>query len=381
MKKMTLMQIIVLFAMTFFCSNAFASLPDIPKNIEIGIILDAQSFTTGSSKDFYVYDLTNKRYVFTRGIINIACSPKGVKVGKYNLSFPVRIEPSNGVIFANSKPYRGYLLLKKSGSKINVINVLYIEEYIRGVLPKEVGADWHIEVLKSQAVISRTYAIANLNRHRQQGFDMCSTTHCQVYGGAGVETNKTNLIVSETSGEVLTFKDGLAQTVFHATCGGRTDDPKYIWGWKDTPIYLRGVKCGYCNNSPHAKWEQILDGSFIRNKLRSYNINIGEIKKIKIKGKTHSGAAKEVVIVHSGGEYVMNAYKFRTSIDAWKIKSHLFDSIKFKDGKFCFKGKGWGHKAGLCQCGAKGMAERGKKYSKILRHFYPKTKIQIVMYK
>jgi stage II sporulation protein D len=373
------MQIVVLFAIIFFCSGAFA-LGDIQKYIKIGIILDVQSFTTGSSKDFYVYDSANRRYKLTHGTINISCSQKGVKVGKYDLSLPVRIEPSNGVIFANSKPYRGYLLLKKSGSKMNVINVLYIEDYIKGVLPKEVGADWHIEVLKAQAVISRTYATSSLNTHCQQGFDLCSTTHCQVYGGLGGETKKTNQAVSETRGEVLTFKGNLAQTVFHATCGGRTEDPKYIWGWKETPIYLKGVKCGCCRNSPHARWEQSLDESFIRSRLRACNINIGEIKKIKIKGKTHAGAAKELVIVHSEGEHVMNAYKFRTSVDAWKIKSHLLDSIKCKNGKFYFKGKGWGHKAGLCQCGAKGMAERGKKYPKILYHFYPKTKIQSIVY-
>ncbi|MDR2437165.1 MAG: SpoIID/LytB domain-containing protein, partial [Endomicrobium sp.] len=230
MKKISIMQIVVLFAITFFYSGAFA-LGDIQKYIKIGIILDVQSFITGSSKDFYVYDSANRRYVLTHGTVNISCSLKGVKVGKYNLSLPVRIEPSNSVIFANSKPYRGYLLLKKSGSKMNVINVLYIEDYIKGVLPKEVGADWHIEVLKAQAVISRTYAIASLKNHCQQGFDLCSTTHCQVYGGLGVETKKTNQAVSETRGEVLTFKGNLAQTVFHSTCGGRTEDPKYIWGW------------------------------------------------------------------------------------------------------------------------------------------------------
>jgi stage II sporulation protein D len=373
------MQIILIFVITFFCPSAFA-LDDIQKYIKIGIILDAQSFTAGSSKDFYVYDSANRRYILTHGTVNISCLQKGVEVGKYDLSLPVKIEPSNGVIFANSKPYRGYLVLKKFGSKMNVINVLHIEDYIKGVLPKEVGADWHIEALKAQAVISRTYAIASLNNHCKQGFDLCSTTHCQVYGGLGAETKKTNQVVLETTGQILTYNGELAKTVFHAACGGRTEDPKYIWGWKETPIYLKGVKCGCCYSSPHARWEQLLDESFIRSRLRDCNINIGEIKKIKIKGKTRSGAAKEVVIVHSGGTYVMNAYKFRTSVDAWKIKSHLFDSIKFKKGKFYFKGKGWGHKAGLCQCGAKCMAERGKKYPKILYHFYPKTKIQSIIY-
>jgi stage II sporulation protein D len=375
MKKINLLQIILFILILFFSNNGY-TLDDVQKNIKIGIILDVQSFTTGSSKEFYVYDSANKRYVFTKGTANISYSTKGVKAGKYDLSLPVRIESSNGVIFANSNPYRGYLLIVKSGSKVNVINVLYIEDYVKGVLPKEVGADWHIEALKAQAVISRTYAIANLKHHCQQGFDLCSTTHCQVYGGAGAETKNTSLAVSQTRGEVLAFKGNLAQTVFHSTCGGHTQDPKYIWNWKETPPYLKGVKCNSCSKSPHAKWEQSLDENFIRNKLKI----AGEIKRIKVNGKTSSGAAKELKIIHSDGECILNAYKFRTSVDAWKIKSHSFNSIKIKDGKIIFCGKGWGHGAGLCQCGAKGMAEKGKKYPKILSFYYPKTKIESVEY-
>jgi stage II sporulation protein D len=377
MKNKNLLKIIIL-AVLFSFSNSYA-FDMAQKNIRIGIILDVSSFTVGSSKDFFVYSSSDKKLKLTKGTVDISYSQKGMRIGEHNLSLPIRIEASNGVIFANSKPYRGYLMLIKSGNKINIINVLDIEDYIKGVLPKEVGSDWPIEALKAQAVISRTYAIANLNSHSSQGFDLCSTTHCQVYGGLGTEAVSSNKAVLETKGEILTYEGKPAQTVFHATCGGHTEDPKYIWGWKETPPYLKGVKCRYCCNSPHAKWEQALDEDFIRTKLKDNNI--GKIKKIRIKGKTSSGAAKELEIIHSNGKSILNSYKFRLNIDAWRIKSHLFNSIKVKDNKICFKGKGWGHKAGLCQCGAKGMAEKGKTYSNILYHFYPGTKIEIAKYK
>jgi stage II sporulation protein D len=374
MTKTTLLKILF-FSIFLFFSNGYA-LDNVQKNIRIGIILDEMSVTIGSSRDFFVYDSAGKKLKLTKGTVNISCSQRGAHIGKYDLSLPIRIEPSNGVIFVNSKPYRGYLVLKKSGKKMNVINVLGIEDYIKGVLPKEVSCDWHAEALKAQAVISRTYAISNLNRHSAQGFDLCSTTHCQVYGGLGAETKKTNQAVSETNGEVLTYQGKPAQTVFHAACGGHTEDPKYIWGWKETPSYLKGVKCRYCGKSPHAKWAQVLSENFVRNKLK-----IGKIKNIKIKGKTPSGAAKQLEITHSNGKCVLNAYEFRLYVDAWKIKSHFFNSIKIKNDEICFNGKGWGHKAGLCQCGAKGMAEKGKTYSTILYHFYPGTKIETVNYK
>jgi stage II sporulation protein D len=375
MKKTTVLKILF-FSISLFFSNGYA-LDNVQKNIRIGIILEEMSVTIGSSRDFFVYDSSGKKLKLTKGTVNISCSQRGVYIGSnYDLSLPIRIEHSNGVIFVNSNPYRGYLVLEKSGKKMNVINVLGIEGYIKGVLAKEVNYDWHAEALKAQAVISRTYAISNLNRHSAQGFDLCSTTHCQVFGGLGAETKKTNQAVSETNGEVLTYQGKTAQTVFHAACGGHTEDPKYIWGWKESPPYLKGVKCRYCGNSRYAKWSQVLDENFVRNKLK-----IGKIKNIKIKGKTSFGAAKQLDITHSNGKCVLNAYEFRLHVDAWRIKSHFFNSIKIKNDKIYFNGKGWGHKAGLCQCGAKGMAEEGKTYSTILSHFYPGTKIETVNYK
>ncbi|MDR0724293.1 MAG: SpoIID/LytB domain-containing protein [Endomicrobium sp.] len=366
--------LIILLYIIFPCKSLYA-LEIRNKNVDIGICINVSSASIGCSKSFIILDIFGKKLKFSKGVVNLDCTSKGIKINKYTLKAPVKIIPSNDVVFVNSKPYLGQLTIQKSKNKMTVINVLPIEEYLKGVVPKEVSALWPIEALKAQAVISRTYTIANLNKHKDQGFNLCSTTHCQVYGSLSCQAHSTNQAVKETNKEVLTYEDKVIQAVFHATCGGRTDSPKYVWNWQDVPPYLKGVKCGYCHNAPYKTWEQILDERYIDEKLK-----IGKIKKIKIKGKTQAKAAKELEITHSKGKLSLSAYKFRTLIGTWKIKSHTFDSIKVKDDRIYFKGKGWGHKVGLCQEGAKGMAEKGKTYKKILIYFYPKTKIETINY-
>jgi stage II sporulation protein D len=370
-------KILSMFIVFFLCCNIYASY-DVQKNINVGIILNTFSFTVGSLEDFFISDVLNKKLKLTKGIVEISCSEEGLRIKKYLLLPPLKIEPSNGIIFANSKPYRGYLTIIKSENKINIINVLPIEDYIKSVLPKETSANWNIEALKSQAVISRTYAIANLNKHSAQGFDICSTVHCQAYGGTSVEADSCNKAILETQCKILSYDGKFAHTVFHANCGGHTEDPKYIWNWKVTPPYLKGVKCGYCTAAPYTKWGKTLSESFIRKQLSDNNI--GKIKSIIIKGKTSAGGAKKLKIIHSKGEITLNAYKFRLAVDAWQIKSHAFDFIKTDGDKFYFKGRGWGHKVGLCQWGAKGMAEKNKTYKEILAYFYPGTIIKKVVY-
>jgi stage II sporulation protein D len=387
MKKIFTYALLVAFAILCPCCSVIESpiytssnIDKVQKNIAVGIVIGATSFKVGSPKGFYVSDASNRRLKYMKGNANVCCWQKGIRIEKHRLSSHVKIKPSNDVIFVNSKPYKGCLELIKSGNKINVINILTVEDYVKGVLPREMDSVSIeiIEALKTQAIISRTYAICNLSRHGRQGFNVCASTHCQVYGGLSGGTDATNKAVQETKGKVLTYNGKFAQTLFHANCAGRTDNPKYIWQWNHEEPYLKGVKCGYCYKSPHTKWEQEIDADLISQKLADNNI--GKIKKIKIKGKTPSGAAKELEIIHSNGKTVLNAYKFRLAVGAHKIKSHTFDSIQTKGNKIYFKGRGYGHKSGLCQWGAKGMAEKGKTYKKILKYYYPGTKIEAVGY-
>ncbi|MDR2676442.1 MAG: SpoIID/LytB domain-containing protein [Endomicrobium sp.] len=367
-----------------YCCNSYSNeLNSIKEDIEIGIIIGTSNFIVGCSNKFSITDASNKKLKFSKGILRISCDKNGIYIAdKYFLLSPIKIKPSNNIIFVESKPYRGYLIIKKFDNKLNIINVLNIDDYVRGVLYKEAGNNWNEEALKAHAVISRTYAVANLSKHSSQGFDLCSTTHCQVYDGIiGIENNAYNKALLLTECEFLTYNDKFANTVFHASCGGHTESPQYIWNCKSIPPYLQGVKCDYCKDAPYSNWEQTLNECFIRTKLSNNNFNIGKIKKIKIKGKTITGATNELEIFHSNGKLILNAYQFRIIVDALQIKSHYFYHIERDGDNFCFKGKGWGHKVGLCQWGAKTMAENGKSYKDILSYFYPGTEITKITYK
>lgn len=372
-------KIIIAFLFSCFVSGvSFAY--DAKKNIRVGVITNADSFSVAATDNFTITDANGRKFKLTKGMAVITASEGGFKMGKYIIKPPLKVESSNGIVFANKKAYRGFLTVTKFNSRAVVVNVLTVEDYLKGVLPKEASPGWGAEALKAQAVISRTYTLANMGKHGGLGFDMCDTTHCQVYGGAAWESLSTNKAISSTKRKVLIYNGKLAQTVFHANCGGKTEDPKYVWNWgTTTPEYLKGVKCGYCESAPHSYWEKTLDESFIRQKLSKYGV--GKIKSIDVKGVTPAGSAQEIVIKHGKGTLDMNAYKFRLDVDAWQIRSVTFSSIKKDGDKFTFKGRGWGHKVGLCQWGAKGMADKGKKYKYILEHYYPKTKIEEVKYK
>ncbi|MDR1941738.1 MAG: SpoIID/LytB domain-containing protein [Endomicrobium sp.] len=363
----------------FICSFSYAAMTA-RKDIKVGIIINAQSFVAASNEEFIISDASNRKFKLSKGRAKLSFSGGQLLLDTNKIALPAVISSAKGVIFADKKAYRGYLSVVKSAKGINVINVLSVEDYLKGVVAREASPGWPLESLKAQAVISRTYTLANLNKHKHEGFDMCAQTHCQVYGGASSEYLPSNKAVIKTKGEVLVYGGKFAQTVFHANCGGHTEDPKYVWNWAaQTPPYLEGVKCVYCKNAPHSEWEQTIDESFIRSKLSSYRV--GKIKSIKVKGKTPAGSAIDIEILHSNGNLTFNAYKFRLAVDAWKIKSATFESIEKNGTKFTFKGKGWGHKVGLCQWGAKGMADAGKKYKRILSFYYPKTEIVKVEYK
>ncbi len=141
--------------------------------------------------------------------------------------------------------YRGRLLifLNDRGS-LNIVNELELEDYLRGVVPKEMGPELYrqIEALKAQTVAARTYTVRNLDEFAEEGFDICSTPRCQVYGGMAVEHPLSDRAIAETAGQVVLFDAQPAETLYGATCGGHTENVEVIFPLKTGP-YLRGVPC------------------------------------------------------------------------------------------------------------------------------------------
>ena len=139
--------------------------------------------------------------------------------------------------------YRGGFEYTVSGGGLQVVNVVDLEDYVKGVLPSEMPGNWELEALKAQAVCARTFACLTTKHLSAYGFDVCSSTDCQVYNGVGEATSATDRAVEETEGECLYYDGELAEAYYHSSDGGATEDAENVWG-TDVP-YLRGKEDPY----------------------------------------------------------------------------------------------------------------------------------------
>jgi stage II sporulation protein D len=159
----------------------------------------------------------------------------------------VLLEPAKtgALLKVEDAPYRGTLEARvDKGGRLRIIDTLELEEYLRGVVPNEMGPGVYpeLEALKAQAVAARTYLVANLGQFSESGYDVCDSAQCQVYKGAGSEHALTDQAVSETRGLVLAYDGKPINALYTSTCGGHTEDGALIFPEEKGP-YLKGVPC------------------------------------------------------------------------------------------------------------------------------------------
>jgi len=144
----------------------------------------------------------------------------------------------------NGRSYRGIFILKSSKKGMVLINLLNVEDYLKGVVPNELSPYGfnEIEALKAQAVAARTYAIKNFGENAELGFDLWDTARSQVYRGIGSEHPSSSRAVDETGGEVVLYRGALINALYTSTCGGRTENSENVFGGKAVP-YLRSTVC------------------------------------------------------------------------------------------------------------------------------------------
>jgi stage II sporulation protein D len=149
-----------------------------------------------------------------------------------------------GTVEVNGQSYRGKLEVRMLGDSVKVINQLPLEDYLRGVVPNEMGPGVYpeIEALKAQAVAARTYIAANRGQFSESGFDICDSTSCQVYKGFSSEHPLTNQAVEETAGIIATYNGAPIKALYTSTCGGHTEDGVNVFPDLKGP-YLKGVDC------------------------------------------------------------------------------------------------------------------------------------------
>lgn len=346
-----------------------------------------------------------------------------------NAEEQIAIYPVSGFLKINGSSYRGGVLLKAVNSKITVINIINIEDYLYGVIGGEMSSSWNIEALKAQAVCARNFTITNINKHSSLGFNVCATTNCQVYKGVSAESESVIQAVNETNGNILMYEDTIAETLYYSCSGGYTADVKNVWG-SDIP-YLRGVEDPYedSETTPRHSWSAKLSNAEIKEALEKAEIFIGDVSNLKAE-TDHTGRVYSLTITGTDGEYTLKNLSTASVFGSYGVLSNKYSITPYGnsmaelflksankktsqaseyyviDGSgeiqkidmpfsvlsstiltkinppsangYLFNGGGWGHGVGMSQYGAKGMADSGFTYDVILDHYFPGTHLETV---
>ena len=183
--------------------------------------------------------------------------------------------------FSDYKYRGGFTYQRLSGGNLTVVNVVELEDYVKGVVCYEMGREWPLEALKAQAICARTYALRRLGYHDSLGFDVCNSDWCQVYRGAG--TNRTDYgpsevsdqAVEETAGQVLWYQNTLAETYYSSCHGGASESAYYIWGTDmEKYPYLCGVEDPYeayvADRNSYSSWTVSYTAEELTQRLRGY---------------------------------------------------------------------------------------------------------------
>jgi SpoIID/LytB domain protein len=260
----------------------------------------------------------------------------------------------------------------------NVTRTIPLEEYLHGVVAGEASIESEIEALKAQAVVSRTFALKNLGRHSHEGYDFCSTTHCQRY--VSKSSNAAAGAVAETAGQVLVYhQDQLIDAYFHAACGGMTANIASLWG-VPAPSYLCGVRDDYCAAMPHHSWVQSMPAAKLCAALHGdARTDVGRrLDNIVVTKRDATGRA-ELVSIQGERRREVSGWDLKIVVGrklGWSfLKSSRFEVARHGTD-FVFRGSGFGHGLGLCQEGAHVMAHRGAAYQQILSHYFPGTNVK-----
>ncbi len=287
---------------------------------------------------------------------------------------PRREAPAQPYVMVEGQLYRGQVEVRPTPEgRLVAINVLDLEEYLWGVIAQEIDPRWPIEALKAQAVVARTYALYQI-RHTKPGvaFHLRATTASQVYAGIRGEDSRTVQAVTDTAGQILTYRGDIISAFYHACSGGHTEDAEGVFGMQKP--FLVGVPDRFGLGCPHDLWQESVPLTRIQEALAQGGVAVDRITALVPVGASRSGRVRVIEIYHAGGRLGLPATQFRRLLGPDLLRSTHF-TVRVEKGMAIFVGKGWGHGVGLSQWGAKGMAELAYSYVEILKTYYPQVDI------
>lgn len=318
----------------------------------------------------------------------------------------VTVEPEeDGRVSVAGKPYRGAMSFRPFKGGLIAINILDIDDYIKGVLPSEIGylKPHQYQAFRAQAIAARSYALSKLDEKAAEIYDLNATVMDQVYKGAGAEHEDASRAVDETRGLVCAFLGEPIKAYYCSCCGGHTADIRVAWPWKTPYPYLHGVRDtvpgtdgqSLCRGSSHFRWRVRWSGSSLAGilkrtvpkELKVSARGVGRLADVRTIGTAPDGRAVGVEIVTDRESFEVLGDRARWVLRPDPESEAILKSTLFKievavSGNRVTTvdmiGGGNGHGVGMCQTGAIRMAELGYSGEDIIAHYYPGSRIELM---
>lgn len=322
---------------------------------------------------------------------------------------PVTLRTESAVEFVQfgTRRYRGALRVVASDSGLVVVNVLPVEDYLRGVVPLEIGSTRGASeqaAVEAQAIAARSYTWVRLmaagnGNGRNANFDVAATVADQVYGGADAERPSTDDAVRATVGLVLKYGGRVVDAPYSSSCGGETAAPDEVWRVAATSAYLRRVSDRipgsadryFCDIAPRFSWTRTFTAAELDQAARAYlrqyaeegGRSVSHVRGLSVESRTPSGRVARTVFLTDAGVQTVRGNDVRSVLRT--VGGEILNSTYFsvssetaRDGslvRVVLRGNGYGHGVGMCQWGAIGRARAGQTARAILAAYYPGTSV------
>jgi SpoIID/LytB domain protein len=372
--------------------------------------------TNGYSTPYLETDLKDERTKFSftvegkqyvRTVLNISTKKNLVRVSA-DVDGESKEKPKTEV-------YGGKLRLQSNAyGNFTLVNDVSIETYLRGVVPHEIGPEAPQKAVEAQTIIARTYALRNVRRFVADNYQMCATTHCQVYKGLGEVDPESDTAIANTKGLVLAYNNELVDALYYSTSGGVTapftdvwngaerpylkatiDAPNKVWDIAANPLdddtnFRRfiGMKEGFNETGRNVfRWSKEATLEELNKDLKEYLTrrkhplsDFTSIEWLRVASRSTGGRILNLQVKTDLGIVELQKTEVRSALSPVRSTLFYFDPIYAEDGKtlkgYNFVGGGFGHGVGLSQFGSYNLANLGWSAAKILEFYYPKAKIQ-----
>lgn len=374
--------------------------------IRVRVLHTKSEVKVGAKGDCVVrtWDVNDEKSAYYSAV-NVAVRPEGKFLALYDLKgnkleSKLRrvtvVADKKSWLWLDKRKFRGIFEFYPDGhDTMYIVNVLHVEDYLRGVLAPEIGRrkPEELEAVKAQAVAARTYALATRNKYPNKEYDLVNEILDQVYTGVEGEHRLCDNALKQTRGEVMKVDGSLIDAFYHSTCGGHTDNIEDVWE-KSAKSYLKSVEDDtFCNWSKFYTWDEEFPAATLLGNVRSYLKSTGrtqarlgsQLKDLQIESRSIGGRIASLNIVTEAGTTNLGKDIIRWAFARpglpGILRSSDFDLDLKRDATgristVAIHGRGYGHGVGMCQCGAIGRARAGQKYDEILSRYYSGIQIQ-----